>query len=332
MSPNTTPHESLHTGVIQPLPGIGDMIWYLPALKAIAAAAPDSKITLFTKASAQASTVLGGEPMISDIVTLPSKRRGAAAVIPNFFRTWLALFRARPDRLFILHQSFRYRLAARLAGIREIIAYPPVLARSKEDGWKKSLSFLKQLGVPIAEPHSHLAVNPATVAAMRQRFLNYPQPWLIIAPGASTATRLWPTERFAFCADALIDKTGGTVFLIGSQQESERIAAVQRSCRNADKTVLLSGLPFDQVMGLIACSACLLGNDSGPANVAAALGCLAFPLCGTSTPPQHSPNLHFIMPDLASEMGGGGMERISAQHALDVIRSVMNADNGRDLG
>ena len=153
---------------------------------------------------------------------------------------------------------------------------------------------------------------------MRQRFVQYPQPWIVVAPGASTGARLWPEERFSFCADALIEKTGGTVFLIGAPNEKARVDAVLSHCRNAEKTVSVVGLPFDQVMGLIACSACLLGNDSGPANVAAALGRLAFPLCGTSTPPLHSPNMHLIMPDLPPE-SGEGMERISAQHALDVV-------------
>lgn len=300
------------------------MIWHLPALNAIAAAAPDSKITLFSTKSAQADTLFRVDPMISHVITLPLLRRGATGILPNYFRTWRTLIRERPDRLYILHKSFRYRLTARLAGIREIIAYPSTQTRTKEDGWKKSLSFLKRLGIPVSKTTPQLAVNPLAIAAMRLRFMAYPQPWLIIAPGASTATRIWPSERFAFCADALLDATHGTVFLIGSRQESELITVIQRLCRNVDKIIPLAGLDLDQVMGLIACSTCLLGNDSGPANVAAALGRIAFPLCGVSTPPQHSPNLHLIMPDLPTELAIG-MDGISAQHALNVMFDIMGS-------
>ena len=320
--------QKKRTGVIQPLPGIGDMIWYLPALKAIAAAAPDGKITLFTRPSAQAGAVLGAEPLLNDVVALPSKRRGIMAALPNFFHTWRALVKSRPERLFILHQSGRYRMAAKLAGIREIIAYPPALARSKEDGWKKSLSFLKQKGIPVAESQSRLAVDPAALAVVQQRYAAHPQPWFIIAPGASTAERLWPTERFAFCAKALAESTSGTVFLIGGSGEAERIKELLTLCSNADRLVPVIGLPFNEVMGLISLSTGLFGNDSGPANVAAALGRPAFPLCGTSTPPLHSPNLHFILPDLPPE-AGSGMERISAQHALDTMRHVRSGTADR---
>jgi len=72
----------------------------------------------------------------------------------------------------------------------------------------------------------------------------------------------------------------------------------------------------------MACSVCLLGNDSGPANVAAALGRPSYALCGGVLPPHHSPDFHFIEPDLPSDHGKG-MERISAQHALNTMIAVL---------
>lgn len=47
----------MRTGVIQPLPGIGDMIWFQPALASIAEASPEGKIILFTKVSTQAAAL-----------------------------------------------------------------------------------------------------------------------------------------------------------------------------------------------------------------------------------------------------------------------------------
>lgn len=35
--------------VIQPLPGIGDMIWHLPHIHAIAAASPNGQVDILTK-------------------------------------------------------------------------------------------------------------------------------------------------------------------------------------------------------------------------------------------------------------------------------------------
>lgn len=309
------------TGVVQPLPGIGDMIWFLPALKALAAAAPDGKITLFTKSSSQAQKVLGAEPMIEKVVYLPLKKRGALTLLSNFFGTWSALFHARPDRLIIMHRSFRYRLAAWLAGIREVIIYPRDVARLSDNGWSKSLRFLKEIGVPVAQPNSSLAVHPAAIAAVKQQFDRYPQPWVIVAVGATEPSRLWPAERFAFCADALVEKTSGTVFLIGGSHEAERIEAVRSLCKKSDRVIPVVGIPFDHVMGLMSCSLCLFGNDSGPSNVSAALGCPTFSLAGASDSPRHSPHLYFIKPPLSVQ--GEGMERISAEYALGIVWSTL---------
>jgi heptosyltransferase-2 len=315
--------KTLRTGVIQPLPGMGDMIWYLPALQSIAAASGGS-ITLFARPSAQAHSVLKTESMLAAIVDLPLNRRGVLAAIPIFFKTWFALLRARPDRLFILHQSPRYRIAARMAGIRNIVSYPPDLGRAKQDGWQKSLIFLKQQGIPVAAPESRLAVDPQIVGAMRQRYSAMPKPWMIIAPGATENARMWPVENFAVCAGELVESFGGTVFLVGSAREADTIAAIQRLSCHEDRIVPLAGLPFDQVMGLIVNSAFLLGNDSGPANVAAALGIPAFPLCGISKPPLHSPNLHLITPPSPSA-NDEGMRIIDPPYVLSFIRSIIKA-------
>jgi len=308
----------MRTGVIQPLPGIGDMIWFLPALQAIAARAPNGKITLFTKASSLADKVLAAELWVDEIVYLP-KARGIAALIPNFLRTWWALILHPTDHLFIFHQSARYRLAAQLAGIRRIDAYPKNLACSKANGWQKSLEFLKQLEIPIADIHPKLAWLPEAVTTIRERFRDHPQPWFIVSAGASEATRCWPEDRFAVCVDTLVDILQGTVFLTGAPRESERIQKVYKLCRQRDKIVPVTDLPFDKVMGLMVCSAGIFGNDSGPINVMAALRKPAFALSNIGVPVvRHSPSLHFIEPDLTTDQASG-MERISLQHALSVI-------------
>jgi heptosyltransferase-2 len=312
-----TNKKPITTAVIQPLPGIGDMIWLLPALQALAAHAPDGKLTLFAKASSLANKVLADEAWVSHIVYLP-KARGIAAIVPNFIKTWWALVRNRPDQIYILHQSTRYRLAAKCAGIENIFSYPQDLAKSKLYGWKKSLAFLEQLKIPVANKSSQLHIKPEKIAAARQQFATYPEPWFIVSPGSSEPERCWPVERFSTCVDALIDVSGGTVFLTGAPNEAERVHTVHGLCSDKAKTIEAAGLPFEQFMGLIACSKAVLGNDSGPINIAAALGIPAFVLCGITAPALHSPYLIIVKPDLPPE-AGNGMQRISADYVTGIM-------------
>ena len=313
--------QPLRTGVIQPLPGIGDMMWLLPALKSIAASTEEGKIILYTKMSSQAAKLFAAEPFISSIVALPYGR-GLVSIFINFIATWWALRRTRPERLYIFHQSARYRLAAKLAGIKEIIPYTKELARSKKNGWIKSLQFLEQLRIPITNRHSSLTIDPANIQKARDKFKSYPEPWFVVSPGASETDRCWPPERFAVCADMISDMLGGTVFLTGTNNEEERIKSVYNLSKRRDKIIPAVGLPFDVFMGLLAASQGLFGNDSGPANVAAALGRKALVLCGTSLPALHSPRLLLIVPD--QETGDKkSMENISLDQAVTFIRAAL---------
>ena len=49
-------------------------------------------------------------------------------------------------------------------------------------------------------------------------------------------------------------------------------------------------------------------------NVAAALGCDAYALCGVTRPAQHSPKLHLIEPE-----GEASMEAITPTQVLDAV-------------
>lgn len=286
----------MRIGVIQPLPGIGDMIWLLPALRAIAESAPDGKITLFTRASAQAPSLFAHEPWVEQVVVLPVNKRGFFAFAANMVAIRRALRQAMPDRIYVLHHSPRYVQAARLAGVKEVVGYGPAIRKIIDTGWTRSLAFLREVGVPVADPYSRLSVSEDDRRAMAARFADMPRPWYVLAPGASEPTRCWPLENFARVADALVDKTGGTVFLIGAPGEAAAAGRLTELCAHGAAFQLLVGRPLTEAMTLMSLSDALLGNDSGPVNVAAALGRPAYALCGITQPARHSPLLRLILP------------------------------------
>ncbi|HNW77889.1 MAG TPA: hypothetical protein PKH28_03180, partial [Candidatus Competibacteraceae bacterium] len=62
--------QPVSTLVVQPLPGIGDMVWHLPHLHAIAATARDGRVDVLTKPRSQADRLLGADPAIGRILWL----------------------------------------------------------------------------------------------------------------------------------------------------------------------------------------------------------------------------------------------------------------------
>ena len=56
------------TAVIQVKQGIGDVIWHLPYIRAIAAAEPGGAVTFLTLPSSHAKELLAGEPCVGEVV------------------------------------------------------------------------------------------------------------------------------------------------------------------------------------------------------------------------------------------------------------------------
>jgi heptosyltransferase-2 len=104
------------TVVIQTKQGIGDVIWHLPFIRAIAAAAPGGIVTFLTLPSTQAQALLADEPCVAK--TLYYENRGSELARGLHLLRLTALLRElRPQTLWILDRSVRPAIAALAAGV-----------------------------------------------------------------------------------------------------------------------------------------------------------------------------------------------------------------------
>ena len=72
------------TGIIQVKQGIGDVIWHLPFIRAIAAATPGGAVTFLTLPSTHAKELLQAEPCVGADDLFRARRlgvRGAAFIL-----------------------------------------------------------------------------------------------------------------------------------------------------------------------------------------------------------------------------------------------------------
>lgn len=100
------------------------------------------------------------------------------------------------------------------------------------------------------------------------------QPLVVIHVGAGTAAKRWPVEHFRQLAQKLLthDVRPLTLVLVGSNDDRLRSAHVARSL-NADRVHDWTGqLSLGQLAALCRRAALLIGADSGPAHLAAAVG------------------------------------------------------------
>lgn len=325
------------TLVIQPLPGIGDMVWHLPHIHAIAQASPGGQVTVLTKARSRAEQLLAADPHVRQVLWLQRERRGHHAGLSGLLRLARQLRACRFDTVWILHDSARYAFAAWLAGIPRRIGYTTGAARvlftqplrltSDQQAWHpidKADLLLRVQGLNV--PSARLSIAADAAVRVQQRFGSNAKPWVALGIGTSEPYKQWGAPRFAELACALARRYGMTAFLIGGDGErtlGDEIAASAQSRGVKIENAL--GLSVADTMALLAECRIYVGNDTGFLNVAAAVGVPAFGLFGASPPLTHTDMIHCLLPEDGSlpDYGTPYMERISVPGVLTALSGVL---------
>ena len=324
------------TLIVQPLPGIGDMVWHLPHLHAIAATTNGGRVDLLTKPRSQADRLLRADPCVERILWL-EREAGRHAGPRGLFRLAALLRREHYQRAWFLHGSARYVLAARLAGIPERIGYgiglqslllnapvrlPPHLRHAAHPILRAD-ALLDILGIPRTEPEPRLAVDAAAEQAVVARFATWPAPWIALGIGSSEPWKQWGAARFVELALALHGRQAGSIFIIGGPAEralADDILAGVRTQGGAAADAV--ALPLEQTAALLAHCRIYVGNDTGVLNMAAALQTPAIGLFGGSEPLTHSRFIHAMMPP----PGESGMTAITIPHVLEALARLNQSD------
>lgn len=319
------------TVVIAPRPGIGDMIWHIPLLRAVAATSRDGQISLMTRPSVQAQWLFRGEPMVAETLSLTGSA-GAFNAVRSFCGMCAALKRGGHQRAVILHAGPRFGAAAALVGIKERVGY----ARPGRKGWltrpvdvrggldilgafDEMRAFSWRSGFMPADPAPDLRADPAATAAMLERFGALPRPWLAVGVGATSQDRLWPMERFGQLAQNLAAAGAGTLFALGGPGDAARAQAMTAAAAGAP-VAAATDLRLDQTTALLGLADAFVGVDSGPMNVSAALRRPTFAIFGSilnRMPLDLHPTMRPILPP--GGLAADGMARVSVEQAMDAV-------------
>lgn len=318
------------TLVVQPLPGVGDMIQLIPALRGIAATDPAGLIDIVTVRGFPAAALFEGADYVAHVAglvipnagpppdpsatggaRLPKRVRGLVARLAATRRLTALIRRGGYERVVILGSSWRYALAARLAGVGRVSGYGSTLQRplltegvvADRRSIRKlhpqrlgaALILLRRLGMaPLGIPV--LAPDPGRRAALAAAWASVPSPWYGIAAGSTDPLRIWPPERTARVLDALWQAGHTGLFLFATRAEAPLIDQIMTCCRQARPQAVV-GAPLSDVVAHLSLCRRVFATDSGLMNIAAALGVETDALFGTVRPYDYWTCLHPIVPD-----------------------------------
>ncbi len=269
------------------LRSLGDCVLTTPALALLKAHRPDLRISVIVEP--RFAAVFEDNPDVDEI------RESACAAD-------LALNFHGGTRSMILTAATRAKFRCGFAHHRHSFIYSHKIPRAQQilseerpvHTAEHLASAMFWLGVPRAEiPRAKLFAAPSEIAAA----------YFVIHPFASAADKTWPAARFAEIA-----RRARCIFLAGPEDDARPFAGFE----------LWKNAPLDRVKSLIAGAQLFLGNDSGPAHIAAAFGVPVVVLFGASDPVTWAP-WRTEAQVLTSREGIGG---ISIDEVLSAIESL----------
>ncbi len=276
---------------------VGDVVMSLPALRALREGVPGATLTVLARPwVAELYRLL---PEVDEVLTEDPKgrHRGAAG------RVLLAseLRQGGFDRAVILPTSFRSALAIHQAGIPERIGYRGELRSllltravrldpgpSEHQIWKH-LRLVAEAGATRPNPPDATWMPSETVRKAAGSLLKS-EGWdghrfvAVHAASFDHAAKRWELSRFAKVLLRLVEARGLVPVLLGSASEGPRNSELAGSIRGAVPIDLAGKTSLPDVLGVLAHAAVFLGNDSGLAHLAAAVGAPTVVIFGPTDP------------------------------------------------
>jgi ADP-heptose:LPS heptosyltransferase len=294
--------------VLRALPGLGDLLCAVPALRALAAAGHE--VTLVGLPQARALVERFG--FVARFLEFPGWP-GIPEVELDARRVVAFLAEAQrvpADLALQLHGSGVASAGfVQLLGAARTAGFVPAGGLRPGDGWLtwveeesevlRPLRLLEHLGIPAAGTELEL---PLTNADEREAdALDLPRPYAVVHAGSSLPSRRWPAERSAAAADALVER-GLTPVLTGTPAEADAVEAVATRMRAPHRTLV-----GRTSLGAFACvvrdARVVLTNDTGTSHLAAAVRAPSVVLFCVTDPRRWAPldrERHRALPGTAS--------------------------------
>ncbi|EID53102.1 glycosyltransferase family 9 protein [Saccharomonospora xinjiangensis] len=307
--------------------GLGDVLTAVPALRALHGARPHDRLVLAAPA-----------PM-APLVPLLVPRPAAVELLPTPGLAALPSSPALPalppiDLAVNLHGRGPQSIAdlAATHPLRMITHRHPDHPRFEGPEWRDDLhevhrwcALLDFYGIP-ADPTDLELLSPP---------LPSPAPGaVVIHPGAKSAARRWPPDRFATVARALADDLSGTgrpVLVTGSAGE-RGLATDVAVAAGLGPDAVFAGHDLAELAALVAGAALVVCGDTGVGHLATAFGTPSVLLFGPTPPEEWGPpegrTPHVVLwagtsGDPHATTPDAGLLRLTAPAVLDAARTLL---------
>lgn len=317
---------------------LGDLLWQLPYIKAIS----DNynlPVTLVARSKTQAKEILKDLDYINDFFYCEFRKK-----IWYFFEIFYLYKFFKKEKfthIFLLDKISRPAIAAKLAGIKNIIGHGiknqkkwltnQKFLNDKDyfdlDYSEQSKKFLEINGINVSNTVPYLKVKKETLNSIEPN-VDISKKTVSFGVDSFENYKMWFEEYFAELADLLTENNyADQIFLIASKNNED---LVKRIINLSKKSNLFScsNLNLLGIVKVISSSNFYVGNNSGPLNLASALNIKCFGLIANDKVSElKNSNIIPILPDDYVNTyfrDREGMRRLTVKKVFDFIESKLN--------
>ena len=273
------------------LRSIGDTVLATPSAFALKRFLPHAEVDILVED--WVAPLLNNHPHIDNVIVLERGGVMARARVARELRS------ANYDVVYNLHGGTTATFLTRATGAPNRVGFKtyqyaklhthqapsPLLlwGQQKTHSVEQQLALLGWTGVPVTDrPPTTLGVDPEAVEAINRRLADAgldDRKIALVHPAAAFATKQWPAENFARVGEFLAER-GFAPVAITAPQES---AVLESLLKELSVPVLsFNDLSLPEVTALATRSQLFVGNDSGIAHIAAAVGTPSVVIFGSS--------------------------------------------------
>jgi ADP-heptose:LPS heptosyltransferase len=281
--------------LIARLRSLGDVVLETPAIAALHAWRPDFRICVLVEPWCAA--VLEKNPAVSEqilsrgfVETARELRRHKFPIVFNQHggpRSALLTAASRsPVRVCWERFQFSFLYNVRVSNKKEFFG------TSDAHTVEHRISQFYWVGLPRGPiPRTQVFPQPDVIEsvarALKEKGIAPGEPYAVLQPGARIASMRWPVEKFAEIARWL-RKSHGIASVVNLGRRDDEIAVSVRTAMN-DAAVIADSFDARELIALIAGARLFVGNDSGPAHLAAATARPSVVIFGSTNPSEWRP-------------------------------------------
>lgn len=122
---------------------------------------------------------------------------------------------------------------------------------------------------------------PKNEEAANRVLKDFPGPFVLVVPGAGIGFRCWPFQRFLDTVNRILRNTTASVVIGGSTAEAALCERLEKACQGTSRVLSIAGrVDIRGFVSVLSRAMMFIGNESGPAHLAGALGVPAWVIMG----------------------------------------------------